>query len=127
MAAILSSASYLPSQVNKRFREHSAPLLWKTYINYIWSLRFGPSCCSYSFVTLMLCVRGYVHLANKYDGSLLKIGAYIFIFAEPAMYLVILMDAFQWVTNADTRLAHGITCLVIAIEPAKCILGAPLC
>lgn len=78
------------------------------YVVFIfWSLALLPF-----FATLILNVRGYLYIAEKYNRGILKVGAWIFSVAAALMYLLVLLYVFQYGTHVDTRVTNGLMGLV---------------
>lgn len=78
------------------------------FIFAFWSLALLPF-----FATMILNVRGYIYLAEKYNRSILKLGAWIFSIAAVMMYMAILVSVFQYGTNLDTQLINALIGLVM--------------
>lgn len=78
------------------------------FIFAFWSLALLPF-----FATLVLNVRGYLHLAKKYNSGILKAGAWVFSFAAAALYPLILLQVFQADTLVDTAIADALIGLIV--------------
>ncbi|MBI2613140.1 hypothetical protein HYW59_05060 [Candidatus Kaiserbacteria bacterium] len=65
------------------------------------------------FATLILTIRGYIYLSEKYGKAALKVGAWIFSVSAGMLYVLILLDSFEMGTRADTRFADTLIGLVM--------------
>ncbi|OGG75265.1 hypothetical protein A3A41_04065 [Candidatus Kaiserbacteria bacterium RIFCSPLOWO2_01_FULL_54_22] len=73
-----------------------------------WSLALLPF-----FATMILNVRGYVYLAEKYNRGILKLGAWLFSIAAVMMYMAILVSVFQYGTHLDMQLTNAVIGLIM--------------